>query len=65
MKIRPGEIVHLKPTVVSHMEERTVKGKVVYINRKHRYFTAEFSFPGGKFREAFKFDGRGYEHDRP
>lgn len=63
MTIRPGETVHLKPTVVTNMESRTVKGKVVYINRKHRYFTAEFTFPGGKFRESFKFDGKDDDND--
>lgn len=29
--------------------------KVVYINRKHRYFTVEFTFPAGSFRESYKY----------
>ena len=29
--------------------------KVVYINRKHRYFTVEFDFNGQFVREAYKF----------
>ena len=63
MIIKPGDTVQLKPTVVSHMDARTIRGKVVYINRKHRYFTAEFTFPSGKFRESFKFDGKGDTND--
>ena len=32
-----------------------VTGKVVYVNRKHRYFTAEYGWEGSKQRESFKF----------
>lgn len=33
--------------------------KVVYINRKHRFFTVEFQFPGGAVRESFKYTEKG------
>lgn len=45
-------------------KQKTVTGTVVYINRKHRYFTAEFAFPGGKYRESFKFREKEKKHDR-
>ena len=32
-----------------------VTGKVVYVNRKHRFFTAEYGWEGSKQRESFKF----------
>lgn len=32
-----------------------VHGRIVYINRKHRYFTAEADINGYKLRESFKF----------
>jgi hypothetical protein len=41
---------------------RIIKGdttwpcRVVYINRKHRYYTVEFDFPGGMVRESFKLE---------
>lgn len=34
---------------------RTVRGRVVYINERHRYFTAEAEVNGIKLRESFKF----------
>lgn len=33
----------------------TVHGRVVYINERHRYFTAEADTHGYKLRESFKF----------
>lgn len=32
-----------------------VHGRIVYINHKHRYFTAEADINGYKLRESFKF----------
>lgn len=56
-----GEIMKLKPEVLcdktGHATVKAIPGKVVYINEKHRFFTAEFIFPAtnGRFRESFKF----------
>ena len=36
------------------MKQRgTAIGKVVYIHPRGRFYTLEFAFPGGKFRESF------------
>ncbi len=34
---------------------KTVHGRIVYINERHRYFTAEANINGKKLRESFKF----------
>ena len=34
---------------------RTVHGRIVYINERHRYFTAVAEVKGIKLRESFKF----------
>ena len=34
---------------------RTVHGRIVYINERHRCFTAEEEVNGIKLRESFKF----------
>lgn len=34
---------------------RTVHGRIVYLNERHRYFTAEAEVNGIKLRESFKF----------
>lgn len=36
-------------------KETTAHGRVVYINERHRYFTAEAEVNGIKLRESFKF----------
>lgn len=36
-------------------KETTAHGRVVYINERHRYFTAEAEAHGYKLRESFKF----------
>ena len=36
-------------------KETTAHGRVVYINERHRYFTAEAEANGFKLRESFKF----------
>ena len=41
------------------LNEKCYPCKVVYINRKHRYFTVEFTFPAGSFRESFKYTEKG------
>lgn len=45
--------------------EADVPCKVVYINRKHRFFTVEFTYPKGSFRESYKFiEKRDYPRQR-
>ena len=60
MQLKIGTKLPLKQFVLLDSNGRsTVKpimGTVVYINKPHRFFTAEFTFPnGGSFRESFKF----------
>lgn len=54
-----GAKIPLNPYINTDCLGRKVRGAttgtVVYINRKHRFFIAEFESPGGKIREAFKF----------
>ena len=40
---------------------RPVKGVVIYVNERHRYFTAEYYVNGVALRESFKFSGIGKE----
>ena len=36
---------------------KPVPCKVVYVNKKHRYYTVEFQLENGvRFRESFKFE---------
>lgn len=59
-----GAIIQLIPAI--HIDTngltdtRPIPAKIVRINWKHRYFTAEFKYPhGGSFRESFKFAEEG------
>lgn len=58
-----GDTVYLVPYVnldkKGQTDDKPIPGKVVYINRPHRFFTAEFSYPSGSIRESFKFCPRG------
>ena len=40
---------------LQNMYKKKLPGTIVYINWKHRYFTAEFHFLYGSFRESYKF----------
>ena len=56
--IKVGQKMKLIPTAIdtNEMFHRASPCTVVYVNEKHRYFTAEFIFSGGgKFWESFKF----------
>lgn len=55
--IKVGQKLKLIPCVFKGMfyVDEAKPCEVVYVNQSHRYFTAEFIFPGGKFRESFKF----------
>jgi hypothetical protein len=55
-----GSVVELTPTIYmdkSSNEQGKMKGTVIYINHKHRFFTVNFNCGGGNsFRESFKFN---------
>lgn len=58
MKLRIGTKLQLSPYVLTdsrYTEQKKITGTVVYINKPHRFFTAEFVLPYGTFRESFKF----------
>lgn len=42
-------------TIRGETTAKPVKGRVVYINRRHRYFTAEYKAGDQMLRESFKF----------
>lgn len=61
MKIETGTKLRLRPFALlegclRETKETIFPCTVVYINKPHRYFIVEFSFPGGKFRESYKLD---------
>lgn len=60
MKLYVGKKMRMVPDVhIDRLGRRLMEDdmpcKVVYINRKHRFFTVEFKFPGGSFRESYKY----------
>ena len=63
MKIRIGTELRLVPYINTYDRQpglqKALPCKVVYINRPHRFFTVEFKFKFGSFREAYKFYERG------
>ena len=42
-------------TIKGEAMSKPVKGRVVYINRRHRYFTAEYKAGDKMLKESFKF----------
>lgn len=42
-------------TIKGEAMSKPVKGRVVYINRRHRYFTAEYAAGDQMLKESFKF----------
>lgn len=42
-------------TIGGERMSKPVKGRVVYINRRHRYFTAEYKAGEKMLKESFKF----------
>jgi hypothetical protein len=57
---RIGDVLPLVPIICldkkGDITHKPLPGTIVYINDEHRYFTAEFRFPRGSFRESFKFN---------
>ena len=57
-KLGIGETVMISPCLGifdGKIKHDPIKGTIVYINFKHKYFTVEFKFPYGSFRESYKF----------
>jgi hypothetical protein len=54
-----GQVISLIPVICvdkkGEITRKALPGKIVYINDEHNYFTAEFTFKRGSFRESFKF----------
>lgn len=50
---KPVEWVDLDGRSRSHKKIKSATGKVVYIHPKGRFYTLEFTFPGGSYRESF------------
>ena len=63
MTIRIGTQLELVPTINDHKNQPVSAKKlpctVIYINRPHRFFTVEFKFHFGSFRESYKFYEKG------
>ena len=63
MKIRIGTQLQMVPTINIYKNQSNDTKKlpctVVYINREHRFFTVEYKFLYGSFRESYKFYERG------
>ena len=60
MRIRVGDSISVKPSLYISKDgqsfiDKHISGKVVYVNKRHRYFTVEYQLAGGKIRESFKF----------
>jgi len=64
MKIHIGDELKLKPKTFYNTDndsnsgrnpKAVLKGKVVYIHPKKRFFDAEFDLAGGKVKESFAF----------
>ena len=62
MIIRKGQRLRLPPIHLVDQMGMLVRGDnscpctVVYINRRHRYYTVVFEFSGGAVRESFKLE---------
>lgn len=62
MEIYKGQRLRLSPVCLVDFMGRVIRTdntwpcRVVYINRKHRYYTVEFEFPGGTVRESYKLE---------
>jgi hypothetical protein len=62
LKLKIGKELMLCPNVndkVQNCYKKELPGTIVYINRKHRFFTVEFKFQYGSFRESFKYIEKG------
>lgn len=60
MKVHVGDTISVKPYIHFSKDgqsftNKRVRGKVIYVNKRHRYFTVEYPVTGGKLRESFKF----------
>ena len=57
VKIYPGMKLEVEPHVLLNRDgcvQNKCMGKVIYINRRHKYYVVKIDTPGGSFKEAFK-----------
>ena len=60
MRVQLGERVRFLPTCFCRdATENMVTGRIVYINRQHRYYLAEYLAGRQVLREAFKYAEEG------
>lgn len=62
MVIYKGQRLRLAPIHLVDALGLLIKGdntwpcEVIYVHRKHRFFTVAFEFPGGTVRESYKLE---------
>ena len=61
MRLEVGAKMMLTPVTnkCKDLDARKLPCTVVYVNRPHRFFTVQFDFKYGSFREAYKFFEKG------
>lgn len=61
MRVQLGERVRFLPTCFHDRDDAAhmVTGRIVYINRRHRYYIAEYPAGRQALREAFKYAEEG------
>lgn len=60
MRVQLGERVRFLPQCFNRDDtENMVTGRIVYINRQHRYYLAEYPAGRQALREAFKYAEEG------
>lgn len=61
MRVQLGEWVRFLPPCFHDRDDAAnmVTGRIVYINRRHRYYIAEYAAGRQTLREAFKYAEEG------
>ena len=66
MRVQLGERVRFLPPCFNRDDtENMVTGRIVYVNRRHRYYIAEYPAGRQTLREAFKYAEEGGSHGGP
>lgn len=54
-----GDTIQARPFGLELWKDspRVYTGKIIYVNRRHRYYTVQFQLAGGVIRESYKFNG--------
>lgn len=55
---RAGDMIQAWPAAFERWANvpHTLPGKIIYVNRRHRYYQVEFQVSGQTIRESYKFD---------